>query len=106
MRLAPGASFAPACASPTPASLTHAPRAPLEVVEQAAFADRWFHLRTTHPIELSGPLGGTTATYQKAWIDWNVKLRHSSVDGYDEGAMGSYAYDRGFPHGTGLNLVE
>jgi len=82
------------------------PDAPIKLVEQPAFADRSFHLHTTHPIELSAPLGGNTAAYQKAWIDWNVKLRHSSVDGYDEGAIGSHAYDRGFPRGTGLNLVE
>lgn len=82
------------------------PSDPIEVVEQPGLADRSFHLHTTHPIELSAPLGGSTATYQKNWVDWNVKLRQTTVDGVDEGAIGSYAYDRGFPRGTGLNLVE
>jgi hypothetical protein len=91
-----------------PAQLTW-PAAPLAVVAAPDLADRSLHLHRTHPIELSPPLGARdldSARYQRDWIDWNVKLRHTAVDGFDEALVGSYAYDRGFPREAGLNLVE
>lgn len=85
------------------------PAAPLAIHEQPAFAHRSLHLHRVHPIELSPPLDASpaeSAAYQRRWIAWNVKLRHSDVDGFDDSLVGSYPYDRGFPRQTGLNLLE
>ncbi len=85
------------------------PELPIDTIEQPAIATRMLHLHRTHPIELSAPLGASvadTASYQRRWVDWNVRVRHDEVDGFDESVIGAYAYDRGFPREVGLNLVE
>jgi hypothetical protein len=83
--------------------------ASLAVKAAPAFQERSMHAHTTHPIELSTPLDTTgldMVKYDKDWIDWNVKLRQSSVDGWDGSIVPTYAYDRGFPRGGGLDLAE
>jgi len=86
------------------------PAAPLDVREHPAFRDRSMHVHGDHPVDLSPPreLGGLPmADYQRRWIDWNVKLRQTLVDGgFDPTLVGSYAYDRGFPRVVGLNLAN
>ncbi len=90
-----------------PAAL-HWPDAAIDVTTQPAIAARAFHLHRTHPIELEPPLDANpvdSKRYQHDWIAWNVKLRHTAVDGYDD-ASAAYAYERGFAREGGLNLVE
>lgn len=90
-----------------PSSLTWPAKA-IDVRTKPAIAARALHLHRTHPIELSPPLDANTADskrYQRAWIAWNVKLRHTAVDGYDD-ASADYAYERGFAREGGVNLVE
>jgi hypothetical protein len=85
------------------------PAVPIAVATSPSFARRSLHLHLVHPIEMSPPLGasvGDTARYQQHWIDWNIKIRHTDVDSVDEAAIGSYAYDRGFPREAGINLLE
>ncbi len=84
------------------------PAAAIDVTTHPAIAARAFHLHRTHPIELSPPLDANpadTKRYQHDWIAWNVKLRHTAVDGYDDDSA-DYAYERGFAREGGLNLVE
>ncbi|HEY4176399.1 MAG TPA: hypothetical protein VGM90_06190 [Kofleriaceae bacterium] len=85
------------------------PAAPIDVTTSPAFARRALHAHRTHPIELSAPLDASpadTERLQKHWIDWNVKIRSTDADGWDESVIGTYAYDRGFPRDTGINLVS
>ena len=85
------------------------PVEPISVAVQPSLAHRSLHQHLVHPIEMSPPLGATlieTARYQRHWIDWNVKIRHTDVDAIDEAAIGSYAYDRGFPREASMNLLE
>ena len=46
------------------------------------------------------------AALQRRWIDWNVKLRQTQIDGWDEEFVGNYAYVRGFPRTASLNLAN
>ena len=81
----------------------------IEVVERPAFWRRSFNAHRTHPIELSTPLdtpAANAAGFQRRWIDWNVKVRSTEVNGWDEGVIGTYPYDRGFPRSAGLNLLN
>ncbi len=86
------------------------PAAPIDARERPAFRDRSMHVHGDHPVDLSPPrelAGLAMADYQRRWIDWNVKLRQSLVDGgFDPALVGSYAYDRGFPRVVGLNLAN
>jgi len=86
------------------------PAAPIDARERPAFRDRSMHVHGDHPIDLSPPrelAGLAMADYQRRWIDWNVKLRQSLVDGgFDPALVGSYPYDRGFPRVVGLNLAN
>ncbi len=86
------------------------PAAPIDVREHPAFRDRSMHVHGDHPVDLSPPralAGLAMADYQRRWIDWNVKLRQSLVDGgFDAALVGTYAYDRGFPRVVGLNLAN
>lgn len=85
------------------------PAEPMAVHTAPAVARRSLHLHRTHPIELEPPIGANPAEatrYQQHWIDWNVKLRHTDVDGIDETLTGAYAYARGFPREIGFNLLE
>lgn len=84
------------------------PAEAIRVIEAPAFSRRGLQAHRTHPIELSPPLGGSTdmVGIQKRWIDWNVKIRHTDVNGWDESLVGTYAWDRGFPRGAGLNLLS
>ena len=84
------------------------PVAELHVSARPSFEARSFHAHRTHPIELSPPLDALevdTIANQKHWVDWNVKVRSTEIDGLDAVAS-AYAYDRGFPRGAGMNLVE
>ncbi len=86
------------------------PAEPIDVVEEPAFRQRSIHVHRTHPVELSRPLGtdgdDDAAAFQRRWIDWNVKLRQTQVDGWDADVVGDYAYARGFPRTAGLNLLN
>ena len=84
------------------------PAQPLEVAARGAFQRRSLHVHTTHPVELSAPLSTPLdmAAYMRRWVDWNVKLRMTSVDGWDRALIGDHAFKRGFPRGTGLNLLN
>jgi hypothetical protein len=86
------------------------PAEPLNVRAGPAFRERSMHVHGDHPVELSAPRapgGLPMADYQRRWIDWNVKLRQTLVDGgFDTALVGSYAYDRGFPRVAGLNLAN
>ncbi|CAN5910400.1 hypothetical protein BH11MYX2_BH11MYX2_32930 [soil metagenome] len=87
----------------------HWPAERIDVTTSPAFARRALHAHRTHPIELSAPLDASpadTERLQKHWIDWNVKVRATDADGWDESVIGTYAYDRGFPRDTGINLVS
>ncbi|HEY4057271.1 MAG TPA: hypothetical protein VGM39_11720 [Kofleriaceae bacterium] len=87
----------------------HWPAAPIDITTSPAFARRALHAHRTHPIELSAPLDADpaeTEKLQKHWVDWNVKIRSTDADGWDESVIGTYAYDRGFPRDTGINLVS
>lgn len=74
----------------------------------------WFPIRTlgvhrTHPVELRPPLDLADldlAAHQRRWIDWNVALRATDVNGYDHALVGRYAHDRGFPRTSGMNLLN
>src|SRR5690606_12982655 len=72
-----------------------------------AFRRRSMHVHRTHPVELSPPLdrGPDMAGYQRRWIDWNVKMRQTSLDGWDERYVHDYAYERGFPREAGFSLL-
>ncbi|MBI2373928.1 MAG: hypothetical protein HYV07_08015 [Deltaproteobacteria bacterium] len=77
--------------------------------ERPFFQERALHVHRTHPVELSPPLetsGLDMAGFQRRWIDWNVKRRSTTVDGYDEDLVGAYAFVRGFPRTTGINLLN
>jgi len=86
------------------------PATPLEVDTRPAFLERSMHAHRTHPIELSPPLLGAgrlhLADLQRRWIDWNVRLRQTEVDGWDAALVGDHAYQRGFPRTAGLNLLN
>jgi hypothetical protein len=86
------------------------PAQPINVRAGPAFRERSMHVHGDHPVELSAPRapgGLPMAAYQRRWIDWNVKLRQTVVDGgFDPALVGSYAYDRGFPRVAGLNLTN
>ena len=84
------------------------PAAPLHVRETPAFRHRSMHAHTSHPIELSPPLepGVDMAAYQRRWIDWNVALRQTAVDGWDRSVVAGYAHERGFPRMATLNLAN
>lgn len=76
--------------------------------ETPAFRRRSFGAHRTHPIELSPPLEGhrDMAKFQRHWVDWNVKIRSTEVGSWDEELIGTYAWDRGFPRDTGINLLS
>lgn len=85
------------------------PDGPIAIAEGPEFRRRSMHAHRTHPIELSAPrffVDLDMAGYQRRWIDWNVKLRQTGIDGWDESLVGTYAYDRGFPRNTGFNLLN
>lgn len=85
------------------------PASPFDVAARPAFVRRSLHAHRTHPIELSAPLAGSPAEaerYQRHWIDWNVKIRSTSVDGWDASVLGTYPYERGFPRLAGINLLN
>ena len=86
------------------------PATPIDVRERPAFRERSMHVHGDHPVDLSPPkdlTGLAMADYQRRWIDWNVKLRQTLVDGgFDTALVGAYAYDRGFPRVVGLNLAS
>jgi hypothetical protein len=86
------------------------PAQPMQVHAQPAFRDRSMHLHGDHPVELSPPrelAGLPMADYQRRWIDWNVKLRQTLIDGgFDPALVGAYPYERGFPRVVGLNLAN
>jgi hypothetical protein len=85
------------------------PDAPIARDEKPAFQDRSIHVHTAHPIEMSAPLndiGIDMHGYMQRWVDWNIKLRATGVDGWDFKYVGTYPWDRGFTRGTGLNLLE
>jgi hypothetical protein len=85
------------------------PAAPLAVRARPAFQRRSMHVHRDHPVELSAPLapaGLPLAAFQRRWIDWNVKLRQTLVDGWDAELVGRYAYERGFPRTASLNLAN
>lgn len=72
------------------------------------FPRRSFHAHRTHPIELSAPLEPgdlDMAGYQRRWVDWNVKLRQTELDGWDFALLGDYAWKRGFPRSAGFTLL-
>ena len=83
-----------ACATSTPSRrcirrrLTSSGRPqPLQVRARPAFARRSMHVHRDHPVELSAPKDADKAqmaALQRRWIDWNVKLRQTQVDGWDE----------------------
>jgi hypothetical protein len=86
------------------------PDAPLAVDEAPAVRHRSLQAHRTHPIELSPPLSGAArlemGARQRRWIDWNVKLRQTDVNGWDERWAGDHAWTRGFPRGAGFNLLN
>lgn len=84
----------------------HWPAQPIDVDTYPAFQDRSLHVHRTHPVELSLPLATELdmQAYQRRWIDWNVKLRHTLVDGHD--GLEDYAAQRGFRRQTGINLLS
>ncbi|MCA9659526.1 MAG: hypothetical protein KC486_14360, partial [Myxococcales bacterium] len=93
------------------------PELPLRLREGPAIGRRTMHAHRRHPIELSPPLRGDAegdgdggdldmAAYQRRWIDWNVKMRQTAVDGWDHALVGDYAARRGFARVVGLNLAN
>lgn len=81
----------------------------LQVRETPFFQSRTLQLHRTHPVELSAPLEVgelDMAGYQKRWIDWNVKIRSTAVNGWDPQFAGTHAYIRGFPRWVGFNLLN
>lgn len=78
--------------------------------ERPAFQRRMISVHRTHPVELSPPLEPSDdldmAAYQRRWIDWNVRMRSTEVNGFDAEHVGSYAYDRGFSRTAGFNLLN
>jgi hypothetical protein len=85
------------------------PAQPINEDRRPAFMRRSMHLHVTHPVELSPPRdpgGLDMAAFQRRWIDWNVKLRQTSVDGWDHALVGNHAYTRGFPRTAELNLLN
>ena len=84
------------------------PAEPIRGAETPAFRRRSFGAHRTHPIELSPPLEGhrKMAEFQRHWVDWNVKIRSTEVGSWDEELIGTYAWDRGFPRDTGINLLS
>ncbi len=85
------------------------PAEPFDVTASPSFERRSYNAHRTHPIELSAPDGATAVTMgpiQKRWIDWNVKIRSTDVGGWDALYVGTYAFDRGFPRGAGINLLN
>ncbi len=83
---------------------------PIGVFKQSPkFQRRSFHAHTTHPIELSPPrntAGVDMGAFQKRWVDWNVKIRSTQIDGVDNAFVGDYPYVRGFPRRSGMNLLN
>lgn len=74
-----------------------------------SFQRRSFRVHRTHPIELDAPLDSSKVdmeVHQKRWIDWNVKMRQSLANGWDEEFVGDYSYQRGFPRELGFNLLN
>ena len=86
------------------------PEEPLDVDERPSFVARSMHVHRTHPVELSPPLEDAARLQmddlQRRWIDWNVKLRQTEIDGWDAEWVGDHAYVRGFPRGAGFNLLN
>jgi hypothetical protein len=85
------------------------PEAPFDIEESPSFQERSISVHRTHPVELSAPLSDENvdmAALQMKWIDWNVALRMSHVSGWDTEYVEDYAYLRGFPRGTGFNLLS
>lgn len=85
------------------------PERDLSAVRRPWMSHRTIALHRTHPVELSAPLDPGTldmAAYQKRWIDWNLRLGQTEVNGWDFEFVGPYAYDRGFPRGGGFNLLN
>jgi hypothetical protein len=85
------------------------PAEPLQVRARPGFARRSMHVHRDHPVELSAPKHADRAqmaALQRRWIDWNVKLRQTQIDGWDEEFVGNYAYVRGFPRTASLNLAN
>ena len=89
------------------------PAAGVSLDARPSFQRRSMQAHRTHPIELVPPLEYSEELtrddmidIQKRWIDWNVKMRQTQVNGWDEDLVGDYAYVRGFPRGAGLNLLN
>lgn len=87
------------------------PAEAMDVVARPAFRSRSLHVRRAHPVELSPPrdasaLGIDMAAYQRRWIDWNIKMRQTAVDGWIARLVGNYAYERGFPRHTGFDVLR
>ena len=81
----------------------------LSKIEGPSFMRRSMSAHRTHPIELSAPNDPGELDmegYQKRWIDWNVKLRQSAVNGWDSEFAGTYAYERGFPRMASFRLLN
>ena len=91
-----------------PASLVW-PEGPLQLEERPSFQERAISVHRTHPVELSAPLDDSQfdmQAHQMKWIDWNVALRTTQVNGWDTAYVDQYAYNRGFPRVVGFNLVS
>lgn len=86
------------------------PDAPIDVEARPSFPWRSMNAHRTHPIELSPPLSGggrlQMDDLQRRWIDWNVKIRQTHVNGWDEEWAADHAYVRGFPREAGFNLLN
>ena len=80
---------------------------PWSLRQKPTWPERSAHAHRTHPIDLSVPLDPTgldMAGYQRRWVAWNVKMRHTEVDGWDGSLLGNEPYLRGFPRSTGFSL--
>lgn len=89
-------------------TLTDWPDGSLATRQSPAFGERVLQVHRTHPVELAAPLKTELdmAAFQKRWIDWNVKLRQTRINGFDQKFVGTYAWDRGFPSDSGINLLN
>lgn len=85
------------------------PEGSLSTTQAPRILERTLAPHRTHPIELRPPLDPTgldMSGYQRRWIGWLVKLRQTEASGWDAEHAGTYAYERGFPRGAGLNLLS
>jgi hypothetical protein len=86
------------------------PDEPLAVSEVPFLRWRTMNVHRTHPVELSPPdpipEGLDMGAHQRRWIDWCVRNKHTAASGWDKEHVGTYAYDRGFPRQSGINLLN